>query len=83
MKHEDLKANRTEIIAFITLMNYDLKFAMEMAVEIADGCDSLDELKEELRMYCRPVKGNKVADLMASAHDGETFNHVTERWEKN
>lgn len=65
MTIQDLKSNREEIINFINSRNYDLKFAMEMAVEICAGCDSIDELKEELRNYCRPVKSTKNAEILA------------------
>lgn len=82
MNLETLKSNRNEIIAFITLMEYDLKFAMEMAVEVCDNCDSIEELKEELRNYCRPVKGSKIAAMMAKDHEGEEYNVETKNWDK-
>lgn len=65
MTLQDLKANRNDIINFITVMEYDLKFAMQMAVEICVNCDNLDELKAELRNYCRPVKSTKNAEILA------------------
>lgn len=66
MTLQDLKTNREEIITFIKSMEYDMKFAMEMAVEICGGCDSLDELKDELRNYCRPVKSSKLAEMVCA-----------------
>ena len=65
MTVQDLKNNRDEIIRFITIMGYDMKFAMEMAVEICASCDSIDELTEELRNYCRPVKSTKNAEILS------------------
>ena len=65
MTLQDLKDNRAEIISFITLMEYDLKFAMELAVEICGNCEDLDELKEEIRNHCRPVRESKRERIMA------------------
>lgn len=83
MTLQDLKTNREEIINFINLKEYDLKFAMEMAVELAPNCDDLEELEMELEQYCKPVKGgSKLAEMMANAHEGEKYNHLTKSWEK-
>lgn len=71
MTVKDLKNNRDEIIKFITVMEYDLKFAMQMAVEICGTCDSIDELKGELRNYCRPVKTTKNAEILAALSEME------------
>lgn len=64
MTIQDLKNNREEIINFINLMEYDLKFAMEMAVNICGNCEDTDELKEELRNYCRKVKSTKTERIL-------------------
>jgi S-methylmethionine-dependent homocysteine/selenocysteine methylase len=82
MTTQDLKDNRNEIINFINSRNYDLKFAMQMAVELAVNCDSLDELFSELEQHCKPVKSSKLADMMANAHQDERYNHNTKTWEK-
>lgn len=83
MTLQDLKSNREEIINFINSRGYDLKFAMDIATEFTSNCDSIDELKVELDQYCTPVKGgSKLAEMMANAHDGEKFNHLTKEWEK-
>lgn len=71
MTIQDLKNNRNDIITFISTMEYDLKFAMEMAVEICGNCDNVDELKVELRNYCRPVKTTKNAEILASLSEVE------------
>lgn len=75
MTVQELKTNRDEIINFINLMEYDLKFAMQMAVEICGNCDSIDELKEELRSYCRPVKSTKNAEILARLAEIESENN--------
>lgn len=82
MTLQDLKNNREEIVSFINGMGYDLKFAMEMAVELASNCDSIEELKSELQHYCKPVKSSKLAEMVNKAHEGEKFNHLTKEWEK-
>jgi len=82
MTTQDLKNNREEIINFINQMSYDLKFAMQMAVELASNCDDLDELKAELQQYCKPVKSSKLADMIAKEHEGESYNMMTKNWEK-
>ena len=72
MTLQDLKDNRNEIINFINGRGYDLKFAMELAVEFCGNCDSIDELFVELEQYCKPVKGgSKLAEMMANAHETE------------
>ena len=76
MTLQDLKDNRNEIINFINERGYDLKFAMELAVELCDNCNSIDELFIALEQYCKPVKGgSKLAEMMANAHEGEKYNH--------
>ena len=82
MTTQDLKDNRNEIINFINTRGYDLKFAMQIAVEICGNCDSVEELCNELENYCKPVKSSKLADMMATAHDGENYNQLTKEWEK-
>lgn len=83
MTLQDLKDNRNEIINFINERGYDLKFAMELAVEFAPNCEDVEELKIELEQYCKPVKGgSKLAEMMANAHEGEKYNHLTKEWEK-
>jgi hypothetical protein len=83
MTLQDLKKNRNEIINFINRLGYDLKFAMELAVEFCGNCDSIDELFVELQQYCKPVKRtSKLAEMMATAHEGEKYNHLTKEWEK-
>lgn len=84
MTTQDLKSNREEIISFINSRNYDLKFAMDMAVELAGNCDSVDELKGELEMYCKPVKEGKMAKMMAEncEREGTQYNSTTKRFEK-
>ena len=83
MTLQDLKNNRNEIINFINGRGYNLKFAMEMAAELCDNCDSIDELFIELEQYCKPVKGgSKLAEMMATAHEGEKYNQLTKEWEK-
>ena len=83
MTLQDLKDNRNEIINFINGRGYDLKFAMELAVEFCGNCDSIDELFVELEQYCKPIKGgSKLAEMMANAHEGEKYNHLTKEWEK-
>lgn len=83
MTLQDLKDNRNEIINFINGRCYNLKFAMELAVELCGNCDSIDELFVELEQYCKPVKGgSKLAEMMANAHEGEKYNHLTKEWEK-
>jgi len=84
MTLEDLKTNREEIINFIELMGYDVKFAMGMAVEIAASCDDIEDLKMELENYCTPVKESKTARLMADycELEGTQYNSITKRFEK-
>lgn len=84
MTIQDLKSNREEIINFINSRNYDLKFAMKMAVELSGNCDSIEELKGEIEMYCKPVKESKMAKLMAEncEREGTRYNSVTKRFEK-
>ena len=83
MTLQDLKDNRNEIINFINGRGYDLKFAMELAVELCGNCDSIEELFVELEQYCKPVKGgSKLAEMMATAHEDEKYNHLTKEWEK-
>ena len=83
MTLQDLKDNRNEIINFINGRGYDLKFAMELAVELCGNCDSIEELFIELEQYCKPVKGgSKLAEMMANAHEGEKYNQLTKEWEK-
>lgn len=84
MTLQDLKSNREEIINFINSRNFDLKFAMEMAVELAGNCDSIEELKGEIEMYCKPVKESKMAKLMAEncEREGTQYNSTTKRFEK-
>lgn len=83
MTTQDLKDNRDEIINFINGRGYDLKFAMELAVELCGNCDSIEELFIELEQYCKPVKGgSKLASMMAKAHEDEKYNHLTKEWEK-
>lgn len=83
MTTQDLKDNRNEIINFINERGYDLKFSMEMAVEVCDNCDSIDELFVELEQYCKPVKsGSKLAEMVANAHEDERYNQLTKEWEK-
>ena len=65
MTTQDLKNNRNEIINFINNRGYDLKFAMELAMELAANCDSVDELTAELQQHCRPVKETKNARILA------------------
>lgn len=65
MTLQDLKANRNEIINFITVMGYDLKFAMEMAVEICGNCEDVEELKSELRNFCHRGKSTRNAEILA------------------
>ena len=75
MKIQDLKDNKQDIINFITLMNYDLKFAMEMSVEICENCDNIDELKEELQFHCKPVKESKIAAILGKLAEIEIENN--------
>jgi hypothetical protein len=84
MTTQDLKNNREEIISFINSRNYDLKFAMGMAVEFALNCDSIEELKAELEMYCKPVKESKLARLQAEncEREGTRYNSITKTFEK-
>lgn len=83
MTLQDLKDNRNEIISFINERGYNLKFAMELAVEFAPNCEDVEELKIELEQYCKPVKGgSKLAEMMANAHQDEKYNHLTKEWEK-
>lgn len=84
MTLQDLKSNREEIINFINSRNYDLKFAMQLAVEIAGNCDSVEELKSEIEMYCKPVKESKMAKLMAEncEREGTQYNSTSKRFEK-
>ena len=82
MTTQDLKDNRNEIINFINDRGYDLKFAMELAVELAGNCDNVQELCDELKQYCKQVKSSKLADMMANAHQDERFNSFTKQWEK-
>jgi len=83
MTTQDLKNNRTEIINFINEREYDLKFAMGMAVELCGNCDTIDELLSEIEWNCRPVKrGSKLSEMMAAAHEGERYNILTKDWEK-
>lgn len=83
MTTHDLKKNREQIINHINSRGYELKFAMEMAVELCGNCDSLMELYAELEQYCKSVKkSGKIAEMMGAAHDGEKFNHLTKQWEK-
>jgi hypothetical protein len=82
MTTQDLKDNRDAIIAYINSNQYDLKFAMNLAVEFASSCESLDELYEQLEQFCKPVKSSKLATLMANAHADEQYNHQTKEWEK-
>ena len=84
MTIQDLKENRNEIISFINSRSYDLKFAMEIAVEFAPNCDDIEELKNELIQYCTPVKReSKLAEMISNANEGQTFNHLTKEWSKN
>ena len=58
MENSDLKDNRNEIINFINGRGYNLKFAMEMAVELCGNCDSIDErihLVLSLGQELRPI----------------------------
>lgn len=71
MTLQDLKANREEIINFITVMEFNMKFAMEMAVEICGNCEDVEELKEELRNYCRKVKTTKNAEILGALAEME------------
>lgn len=83
MTTQDLTENRNEIINLINKRGYDLKFAMGMAVELCGNCDSIDELFVELEQYCKPVNGGgKLAEMMATAHEGEKYNYLTKEWEK-
>ena len=67
MTLQDLKDNRNEIINFINGRGYDLKFAMELAVELCGNCDSIEELFVELEQYCKPVKGgSKLASMVCN-----------------
>ncbi len=77
MTIQDLKENRNEIISFINSRSYDLKFAMEIAVEFAPNCDDIEELKNELK------KESKLAEMISNANEGQTFNHLTKEWSKN
>lgn len=84
MTIQDLKDNRNEIIEIINLKGYDLKFAMEMAVELAPNCDDVEELEIELEQYCKPVKGgSKLAGMMANAHEGERYDMLKKDWVKH
>jgi hypothetical protein len=80
----ELKENRAQIIEFIDSRGFDLKFAMEMAVELASGCDTLDELFEELAFNCKPVREGKIARLMAEncEREGTRYNSTTKNFEK-
>ena len=54
MTTQDLKNNRTEIINFINEREYDLKFAMGMAVELCGNCDlwfPIIEIDWKSRLY--------------------------------
>lgn len=84
MTLQDLKSNREEIINFINSRNYDLKFAMQLAVEIAGNCDSVEELLTELEFNCKPRKESKMARLMAEncEREGTQYNSETKRFEK-
>lgn len=75
MTLQDLKANREEIISFINIMEYDIKFAMQIAVEISGRCDDIDELKSEIRNYCRPVKETKNARILSRLAEIEECNN--------
>lgn len=71
MTLNDLKNNREEIIRFINAMGQDLKFAMNLAVELASNCDSIEELKMEMMHYLRPVKETKNARIIGSLTEME------------
>ena len=76
MTLQDLKNNRQEIITFIESRNYDLKFAMQMAVELASNCDSVEELTYELINYCQPVKiKSKNAEILGRLEQIEIENN--------
>ena len=84
MTTQELKNNRNEIIAFINKMGYDLKFAMQMAVEICSNCETIDELFAELQQYCHPVKlSGKLAEMSAKAHQDECYDSVKKDWIKH
>lgn len=67
----DLKNNREEIIRFLKAMGQDLKSAMELAVDLASGCEDVEELKMEMSHYLRPVKETKNARILASLNEME------------
>ncbi len=76
MTLQDLKNNREEIINFIKNRGYDLKFAMEVAVEFAPNCDNIDDLFNELENYCRPVKiKSKNAEILGRLAEIEIENN--------
>jgi len=71
MTIQELKNNRNEIIDFINSRNYNLKFAMEIAVEICENVESIDELMIELECHCRPVKCTKNAAILGKLFEIE------------
>ena len=84
MTTQELKNNRNEIIAFINKMGYDLKFAMQMAVEICANCETIDELFTELQQYCHPVNpSGKIAEMSAKTHEDERYDYVKIDWIKH
>ena len=75
LTRQDLTDNRDEIITFINSRGYDLKFAMQLCVEICGECESIDELKAELQHYCRPVAETKNARILGRLEQIEIENN--------
>jgi hypothetical protein len=75
MTLQELKDNREQIINFINERGYNLKFAMQMAVELSGNCDSIEELENELIQYLRPVKETKTARILGRLAEIELENN--------
>ena len=76
MEMQDLKNNREELVKFINERNYDLKFAMNMCIELAENVNNIEDLKNELdfNLMTRSRKVSKNAILLGKLEEIEIQN---------
>jgi hypothetical protein len=77
MTNQDLKNNREELISFINERGFDLKFAMNMCVELCESVEDIEELKNELDFNLKPRqrKDSKNASILGKLEQLEVENN--------
>lgn len=89
-KSEDVKVKMIDFLAYAEL-NADVESLLvskriktdlkDMICHMAINASRKEEEAKNIRLY--GIANPKLADIMAAAHEGESFNHLTKSWTKN